>query len=198
MLELRPKIDYGDYLAVNCAILKEHRFQGLMWKKGENLDWIVIGGILKNEMASLNGWRKTQDTSCPRPLTSWIGNLERAADVLETTKEQLLFEIDFCSQRNQLCHSNIKNIVEDYDWGSSAQRIVTDLYRDHPEDAKHTSSAIERLQFKWFTMIKESPSFSCFATEPALMKTIAMNKRHDAAKKKNVATRGHGEGSSSG
>lgn len=204
MLELRLKIDYGDYLAVNCAILKEHRFQGLLWKKGENLDWIAVGEILQNEISSLKEWRKTQNTSIPRPLTPWVDDLERAADVLETTKEQLLFEIDFYSQRNQLCHSNIKNMLEDCDWSSLAQRIVTDkkalaqLYRDHPEDAKHMSSAIERLQFRWFTMIKDSHPFSYFATEEALMKTLAMNKRHEAAKKKNVATEGNGEGSSSG
>ena len=95
-------------------------------------------------------------------------------------------------------------MVEDCNWGSSAQQIVTHKkalaqpYRDHPEDAKHMSSATERLQFKWFIMIKESPPFSYFATEKALMKTIAMDKRHDAAKKKNVATRGNGEVSSSG
>lgn len=33
MLELRLKIEYGDYLAINCAMLKEHRFQGYMRKK---------------------------------------------------------------------------------------------------------------------------------------------------------------------
>lgn len=38
MLEIRLKIEYGDYFAIHCAKLKEDKFQGFLWKENQDLD----------------------------------------------------------------------------------------------------------------------------------------------------------------
>lgn len=193
MLEFRLKIEYGDYLAVNCATLKEHQFQGFKWKETEGLDWGIVADALKKENVEMEEWRKTQKPprlSSPRPATPWMDDLKRAADRLNTTKERLLFEIQFYAERNGICHSGIKALVENCNWTVLAERISQDkkvlggLYKDHPEDSRNLRTAIERIQSRWYIKIIEDPPQVIYLTsEEAVLKTHAREKRKDAAKK---------------
>ena len=178
MLELRLKIEYGDYLAVNCATLKENRFQGYLWKNGmgKAFDWIKVAELLFEESTSMEEWAKAPKGSKPKPPTPWLQDLERAALELGTSKDQLAFEIQYYAQRNQYCHRGIKHLLDDCDFQALAKRILADrkalrrLYIDHEDDAMNMRSALDRFQEKWFTVIDEGPPFTYFVSQEGVLK----------------------------
>lgn len=60
VIELRFRLEYGDYLAVSCGALKGFQFQGYLPKKQNQCTWIDIASKLKDELKKMDIWRGEQ------------------------------------------------------------------------------------------------------------------------------------------
>ena len=109
MTEICLKVEYGDYLAISLAKLKERKFEGFQWKIHPKLSWVDVGRLLKKEKAEMD--RYLCSTNLPRPETPWLDDVNKAAQILGISEEQLIYEITWYGKRNEFCHLGIKKMI---------------------------------------------------------------------------------------
>src|SRR3954447_26627874 len=124
MVEVRLRIDYGDYLALNLSEVKSSQFRWLRLE-GEEDGWVAIGrgtaGARRRRWGDGPRLKDQSTDQLPRPPTPLLNDIKRAADVLKTESEQLLFGIHAYAGRNSLCGSRLKSFVDGYKWENLAK-----------------------------------------------------------------------------
>ena len=77
--------DYGDYLATSLSELKDERFEGFQWRLHHQLNWQDVAALLESELEEIKSqtWKwATAATTVPKPDTSWLKDVDRAATIL--------------------------------------------------------------------------------------------------------------------
>ena len=154
MIEIRLKVEYGDYLAVSLAKLKEPKFEGFQWKIHPKLSWVDVGRLLKKEKAEMD--RHLSSTNLPRPETPWLDDVNKAAQMLAIDEEQLIYEITWYGKRNEFCHSGIKRMIDEADFNNLADRIIADkkslcaIFKGRPVEQIEMRNCISRIQHEWY------------------------------------------------
>ena len=96
-----------NYYAVACEALRSQDFAGMSWKI-QSLSWQQVSNRIENEEALLAAWDERlakSDRGIAPPLTPTLDEISRAASILYTTKNLLIFEIKQYANRNGYCHS---------------------------------------------------------------------------------------------
>ena len=152
--DVRLKVEYGDHLAISLTKLKEERFGGFQWKLDPRLDWVDVAEILTKEKEQRD--RFLDSANLRRPETPWLDDIHKAANKLGVSEDQLIYEITWYAKRNEFCHSGIKRMIEETDWGNLANRIIMDnmslcaMYQGRPQEQIKMRNCIAGIEREWF------------------------------------------------
>ena len=164
MMEIRFRIEYGDYLAYRLSHLKESRMQDLLWKR-EHLDWQEVAKKIREEKKAEEKWldrrigpRVTVELwKEPHPPSPVLDDVAEAARMLHLSEEQIVYEIFQYATRNEYCHSGVKKLIDTCEWSELAEQIAHDkaalnaMYQERPRDQLNMRDAIVRVQEEFFT-----------------------------------------------
>ena len=124
VMKQRLYIEYGDYLAVSPAELKMHQFdektrRKLYWR--DRGDWCEIGRVLRRQVDELECVRRTPiifrepAKTIQAPV---LDNINHVANKLlkPVHPRHIIYEIETCAARNELCYIGIAKMVDECHW----------------------------------------------------------------------------------
>ena len=108
MAELRLKAEYGDYLAYAWTSLRGNNMNDMFWKV-QKIDWQAVAQrILEEESTMANEKRRR----LPLSPTPYLDDITKAADRLGCEAGMIRYQIIAYAERNNFCHSGIKEMIE--------------------------------------------------------------------------------------
>ena len=152
MAELRMKVEYGDYLSHTCSALKAENMCDLIWKV-KKLDWQEVGRQVKKEETTR---AEEQRRRLPLSPTPYLNDIAKAADRLGHGFAIVRYQILAYAERNDFCHSGVKNMIQNGEFQELAERIVIDkrapeiIYRGRPHDQIEMRGMIKIVEKEWF------------------------------------------------
>lgn len=163
MMETRMSLYYGDYLAETCAQYRGSKYDGLgfAWKGHPELTVRDISNKIKKEEELRSheaGWTSAGET-LQRPNTPYLDSLGIVAREVGIDTEQVSYEFKAYADRNDLCHTGIRNLISEADFEELAARIYNDLaildiiYRGRPAEQYQMRDVIKKIERQWFTSI---------------------------------------------
>ena len=152
MAELRLKVEYSDYLAHTCSALRAENMGDMVWKV-EKLDWQEVGRQVKKE-ETLRAEEKRR--RLPLSPTPYLDDIAKAATRLGHDFAIVRYQILAYAERNDFCHSGVKNMILQGEFQELAERIVEDkraleiVYRGRPHDQIEMRGVIKIVEKEWF------------------------------------------------
>ena len=152
MAELRMKAEYGDYLAHTCTALKTENMGDMIWK-AQKLDCQEVGRQVKKEETTR---AREERRRMPLSPTPYLDDIAKAATRLGHDFAIVRYQIFAYAERNDFCHSGVKNMIEQGEFQELAERIVEDkraleiIYRGRPHDQIEMRGVIKIVEKRWF------------------------------------------------
>ena len=152
MAELRMKVEYGDYLSHTCSALKAENMGDMIWKV-KKLDWQEVGRQVKKEETTRVEEQRRQLPLSPTP---YLDDIAKAADRLGHDFAIVRYQILAYAERNDFCHSGVKNMIQNGEFQELAERILIDkraleiIYRGRPHDQIEMRGVIKIVEKEWF------------------------------------------------
>ena len=162
LAEVRIKIEYGDYFAVNTTKLKNYTIDDLTWK-GTKEDWQKVARKLEQEEKVYESLRPDERYKAAQ---LYHKDVKRMADHLECSEDLIMCQIQQYAERNAFVHSGIGEMIEAGKWQELAEHIVRDkaiiarIYKCRPQEHKKAQESIELVEREWFRAIKPRPDRS--------------------------------------
>jgi len=187
MRELRMIIEYGDYLALGLERMCQQDMDDLIWRIS-TVNWKGVWENIRREQRSLDSYYSAPQTIDSKPPTTpFLKDTTVAANRTSINEDLILFEIEMYASRNELCHSDLKILINKCNWADLAKRILTDLesvkevFRLHPDKGQRMKEAIETQKDRWFVYAKrvggEDDSTIYETTNEAKKKQEALRRR---------------------
>lgn len=152
LAELRLEVGYGDYLAHTCAALGAEDMGDMVWKV-ERIDWQEIGRQVRQEEATR---AKEERRRLPLSRTPYLDDIAKAAARLGHDFAIVRYQILAYADRNDFCHSGVKNMIQQGEFQELAERIMEDkraleiIYRGRPHDQIEMRGVIKIVEKEWF------------------------------------------------
>ena len=152
-MEFRLGVEYRGDPNVNLAALKESQFRGFQWILHPRLDWAQIAGILNKQRAARE--RYLSSTNLSRPETQWLDDVNRAAQTLGISEEQLIYEITWLGKRN-VGYRAIQKKIDNGNFTALAEHLIADktllsvIFRDRRLEQIDIGNRIDRIGEEWF------------------------------------------------
>jgi hypothetical protein len=92
----------------------------------------------------------------PRPPTSWLKSIDKAAKIANMKPADVRFEIQHYAKRDALAYSKIKNLINTAEFETLARQIIKDrqnlaeIYGNNPGRQVGYRLAIGRVEEEWF------------------------------------------------
>ena len=152
MVEARLKFEYGDYLAHTFTAPKGEAMSDMMWKV-EKLDWQAVGERISGEEAARADREVRRLSPAPTP---YLDEVAKAASQLGYEESLVRYQILAYAERNDFCHSGIKEIAQRGHFNDLGERILEDLrsleivFRDRPHEQVEMRRVIKLVEKEWF------------------------------------------------
>lgn len=189
LMEIRLMVDYGDYLAESLRQLKTSKLNGFQRRLHPSLNWQEINSNIQAERQALGEtgpkiWPVLINTRS-NIKTPWLDDIEKAAAHLNTSRDQLIFEIETYAARNNLCHSRIGKLIKGAAFGDLAKHILHDksilqlVFQDRPQEMAEWRRCIGRIQSQFFetSYMTSGGAATCILTEEAVKRVKRHQKR---------------------
>ena len=143
---------------MDCERYKRADMNETVRKLHPEMQWRDVDRELEREekeweLFRSEGGRQRGD---PYPQTPWLNSVTRAARIAKMEPADIRFEIHHYAKRNQLCHSEIKELIKNAQFEALGRQIVADkrklneMYEDNPRVVVEYRLAIGRLEEEWF------------------------------------------------
>ncbi|KAI4096034.1 MAG: hypothetical protein LQ344_001268 [Seirophora lacunosa] len=145
MREIRNCAQFGDYAAYSLLDLKKSSLgmDPMIWRQPEHLekDWQQVNKMIEEDEHRVQQYMyyKSSPLERDRPRTPWLDDVARAATALGLEMDTIRWEIKMYAQRNSMCHSGVKRLIEERRWEKLAEEICRDkasLERSFPNDPR--------------------------------------------------------------
>ncbi|KAL9014415.1 MAG: hypothetical protein Q9173_000936 [Seirophora scorigena] len=145
MREVRNCAQFGDYAAYSLLDLKKSGLgiESITWRQPEHIDkdWQEINKMIESDELLVQQYMyyKNSPLEEDRPKTPWLDDVARASTALGLDMDTVRWEIKMYAQRNSICHSGVKRLIEERDWKGLAEQICRDkscLERSFPNDPR--------------------------------------------------------------
>ena len=152
LAELRLKVEYGDYLAPTVAALKAEDMGDMVWKV-KRIDWQEVGRQVRQEEATR---AEEERRRLPLSPTPYLDDIAKAAAGLGYDFAIVRYQILAYADRNDFCHSGVKNMIQQGEFQELAERIMEDkraleiIYRGRAHDQIEMRGVIKIVEKEWF------------------------------------------------
>lgn len=152
MAELRLKAEYGDYVAYACAGLKTEGMKDMIWKVDKS-DWQAVRTRIREEETDRDERKRRRLDPAPTP---YLDEVAKAASRLGYEESLVRYQILAYADRNDFCHSGIKNMAQNGYFYELGERILEDLrslnviFRDRPHEQILMRTVIKVIEEEWF------------------------------------------------
>ncbi|KAL8734971.1 MAG: hypothetical protein Q9181_002994 [Wetmoreana brouardii] len=156
--EIRLHIEYGDYLAVACRKYRTEKMNNLLFKINSQMQWPEINAEIEKEEERVREWKFEGGFASgkPHPDVPWLRDTRLAADRYGMTVEDVRFEIRKYAKRNQICHSEVKKMIDRAQFQHLGEQILrdkatlNDIYGQNTGTVIDYRMAIGRIQDEYF------------------------------------------------
>lgn len=155
MGEIRLKAEYGDYLAYTCSALKAEGMEDIIWKI-ERLDWQAVAERIKEEERTKAEREARRLAIAPTP---YLDDVVKAAARLGYDFDLVRYQILAYADRNDFCHSGLKNMIHHGDFQDLAEMLMQDkrslgmIFRGKPHAQIEMRRVIQIVEKEWFDKI---------------------------------------------
>ena len=155
MAELRMKVEYGDYLAYTCEALRGNNMNDMRWKL-QKTDWQAVAKQINAEAKTKADQKSRRLPISPTP---YLDDIAKAAARLGYDVDLVKYQILAYADRNNICHTGLKAMINHCDFGELAERIIEDLrsleviFQGKPQAQIEMRSIIKIVEREWFDAV---------------------------------------------